>query len=70
MSEIDIALAENLPGKENERKTPRGELNWIFTAITDTIGWSILPPHVFQKIFRDDLLVATLFRFSIMTLKI
>lgn len=62
MSEISLDLAENLPGKESERKSPRGELYWIFTAITDTIAWSILPPHVFQKMFRQDLLVASLFR--------
>ena len=62
MSEINLDLAENLPGKETERKSPRGDLYWIFTAITDTIAWSILPPHVFQKMFRQDLLVASLFR--------
>ena len=62
MCEISLDLAENMPGKETERKSPRGELYWIFTAITDTIAWSILPPHVFQKLFRQDLLVASLFR--------
>lgn len=62
MGEISLDLAENLPGKETERKSPRGELYWIFTAITDTIAWSILPPRVFQKMFRQDLLVASLFR--------
>lgn len=39
-----------------------GELNWIFTAITDTIAWNILPRQLFQKLFRQDLLVASLFR--------
>lgn len=39
-----------------------GELNWIFTAITDTIAWNILPRDTFQKLFRQDLLVASLFR--------
>lgn len=39
-----------------------GELNWIFTAITDTIAWNILPRDLFQKLFRQDLLVASLFR--------
>lgn len=39
-----------------------GELNWIFTAITDTIAWNTLPREVFQKLFRQDLLVASLFR--------
>lgn len=49
-------------GKDNDRKTPRGELNWIFTAITDTIAWNTLPSNQFQKMFRQDLLVASLFR--------
>ncbi len=39
-----------------------GELNWIFTAITDTIAWNSLPRDIFQKLFRQDLLVASLFR--------
>ena len=39
-----------------------GELNWIFTAITDTIAWNTLPRTLFQKLFRQDLLVASLFR--------
>lgn len=39
-----------------------GELNWIFTAITDTIAWNTLPKDLFQKLFRQDLLVASLFR--------
>eukprot|EP01035_Chromulina_nebulosa_P018908 gene18908-24711_t len=56
LSEINLDLAENFPGKENDRKTPRGELNWIFTAITDTIAFSVLPPLTFQKIFRQDMM--------------
>ncbi|KAL3211194.1 hypothetical protein MRX96_000874 [Rhipicephalus microplus] len=39
-----------------------GELNWIFTAITDTIAWNVLPKTLFQRLFRQDLLVASLFR--------
>ena len=33
---------EQIPGQLNNRKTIMGELNWIFTAITDTIAWNIL----------------------------
>lgn len=32
-----------IPGRLNDRRTPLGELNWIFTAITDTIAWNTLP---------------------------
>ena len=39
-----------------------GELNWIFTAITDTIAWNSLPRDLFHKLFRQDLLLASLFR--------
>ena len=62
VQDIDPGLSENIPGKDNDRKTPKGELNWIFTAITDTIAWTTLPSTTFQKIFRQDLLVASLFR--------
>lgn len=39
-----------------------GELNWIFTAITDTIAWNMLPRDLFQQLFRADLLTASLCR--------
>jgi regulator-associated protein of mTOR len=55
-------ICENIPGKDTDRKTPRGELHWIFTAITDTIAWDTLPSSMFKKVFRQDLLVASLFR--------
>ncbi|CAD7701866.1 unnamed protein product [Ostreobium quekettii] len=55
-------MVDNIPGYPSDRKTPLGELNWIFTAITDTIAWNVLPRDLFQKLFRQDLLVASLFR--------
>lgn len=51
-----------IPGSVNDRKSPLGELNWIFTSITDTIAWNTLPSDLFQKLFRQDLLVAALCR--------
>eukprot|EP01135_Chromosphaera_perkinsii_P005237 Nk52_evm6s327 gene=Nk52_evmTU6s327 len=60
--DLKIELLDKIPGKLNDRRTPLGELNWIFTAITDTIAWNVLPRDVFQKLFRQDLLVASLFR--------
>jgi len=41
-----------------------GELNWIFTAITDTIAWNTLQRPLFQRLFRQDLLVKDLFVLS------
>lgn len=32
-----------IPGQLSDRRTMLGELNWIFTAITDTIAWNTLP---------------------------
>ena len=41
-----------VPGRLGDRKTPLGELNWIFTAITDSIAWNTLPRALFQQLFR------------------
>ena len=40
---INFDLIDKIPGRLADRKTPIGELNWIFTAITDTIAWNVLP---------------------------
>ena len=63
MEHIDLeTIADSVPGKLTDRKTPLGELNWIFTAVTDTIAWNVLPGPLFQRLFRQDLLVASMFR--------
>ncbi|KAI4162767.1 MAG: hypothetical protein LQ342_003654 [Letrouitia transgressa] len=61
---ISVTLKElsRMPGKLQERRSPLGELNWIFTAITDTIAWSSFDGDMFKKLFRQDLMVAALFR--------
>jgi regulator-associated protein of mTOR len=61
-SDITLEQARKIPGKVSERRTPLGELNWIFTAITDTIAWNCLEKPLFKKLFRQDLMVAALFR--------
>ncbi|KAF2273663.1 uncharacterized protein EI97DRAFT_460851 [Westerdykella ornata] len=61
-SNVTIKDAHHIPGKVSERRTPIGELNWIFTAITDTIAWNSLSKPLFKKLFRQDLMVAALFR--------
>lgn len=60
--QISNNLIEKIPGLLNDRRTMLGELNWIFTAITDTIAWNVVPRDLFQKLFRQDLLLASLFR--------
>jgi regulator-associated protein of mTOR len=59
---VTLQDALNIPGSISERRTPLGELNWIFTAITDTIAWDVLPKPLFKKLFRQDLMVAALYR--------
>ncbi|KAJ6818131.1 regulatory-associated protein of TOR 2 isoform X1 [Iris pallida] len=59
---LDHSLIDRIPGRQNDRRTLLGELNWIFTAVTDTIAWNVLPHDLFQRLFRQDLLVASLFR--------
>lgn len=59
---ISLDLVDKIPGNIADRKSMFGELNWIFTAVTDTIAWDVLPRDVFQKLYRQDLLVASLFR--------
>ena len=54
--------AVEVPGKLTDRRTPLGELNWIFIAITDTIAWTTLSRPLFKKLFRQDLVIAALFR--------
>ena len=61
--EIDYeSLIINIPGSLDDRQTPLGELNWIFTAITEAIAWELIPSTLFQKLFREDPVVASLFR--------
>ena len=40
---MDHSLIDQIPGRQNDRKTLLGELNWIFTAARDTIAWNVLP---------------------------
>lgn len=59
---VTLDLVDKVPGSLSDRRTMLGELNWIFTAITDTIAWDVLPRDLFQRLYRQDLLVASLFR--------
>jgi regulatory associated protein of mTOR len=62
MPGLTIDLLEKIPGQINDKRTMMGELNWIFTSITDTIAWNVLDNDLFQKLFRQDSFVADLFR--------
>jgi regulator-associated protein of mTOR len=43
MGGVPLDIADSVPGKLGDRKTPLGELNWVFTAVTDTIGCVLCP---------------------------
>lgn len=62
LPDLSCSDALKLPGKLTDRRTPLGELNWIFTAITDTIAWLVLPRDLFRRLYRQDLLIASLSR--------
>lgn len=59
---ITADMVVQLPGDLKDRRTPLGELNWIFTAITDTIAWTTFSREMFTRLYRCDLLIASLFR--------
>jgi regulatory associated protein of mTOR len=62
LATITVEQVKKIPGRTSDRKSPQGELYWIFTSVTDTIAWSVLPRPLFKKLFRQDLMVAALFR--------
>lgn len=61
-SRLTVDMVMKIPGDLKDRRTPLGELQWIFTAVTDTIAWLSFPRDTFMRLFRQDLLVAALFR--------
>lgn len=46
---LDYSLIDRIPGRQTDRKTLLGELNWIFTAVTDTIAWNVLPHGIYYN---------------------
>jgi WD40 repeat protein len=61
-SDVSADMLDRIPGSLTDRQTPLGALNWIFTAVTDTIAWNVLPRDAFKRLFRQDLLLASLMR--------
>ncbi len=45
---VTVEMLDKIPGQFGDRRTMLGELNWIFTAITDTIAWNRSLGSVFQ----------------------
>lgn len=59
---ITYDMVTRIPGDLKDRRTPLGELNWIFVSITDTIAWTTFSEDIFFRLFRSDSFVAVLFR--------
>ena len=59
---IEPGMATLVPGKVSDRRSMLGELNWVFTAVTDSIAWSVLSREQFQALFRHDPLIASMLR--------
>ncbi|XP_039432581.2 regulatory-associated protein of mTOR-like [Culex pipiens pallens] len=53
---------ERLPGHLPNRKMLLGQLDWVLTLMLDAIGERTLPAELFERLFRGDLMVATMFR--------
>ena len=60
--DITVEMVDKIPGKLKDRRTPLGELHWIFDAVTEIIAWNTLPRDDFHRLFREDSLLANLFR--------
>ncbi|CAE8605350.1 unnamed protein product, partial [Polarella glacialis] len=54
LSEKPLQALSLVTGRAQDRGTPLGELVSVFTAVTDAIAWSSLPPRLFWRLFRED----------------
>lgn len=60
--DVTDAMLDRIPGDVNVRSTPLGELDHILTTVTDAIAWNVLPRDLFNRLYRQDLLLAVLMR--------
>ncbi|EAN94843.1 hypothetical protein, conserved [Trypanosoma cruzi] len=61
-ADIHPLLIYLIPGELTDKKTPLGALQWAFMSITECIAWFSFPYALFMHLFREDVLVAPLFR--------
>jgi len=59
---ITPEMIDRIPGTMDDRNTPLGDLARIYTTVSDTIAWSVLPRETFKRLFRQDLLLASMMR--------
>jgi hypothetical protein len=59
---VDPGVIEQIPGDENNKKSPRGELAFILSAVADTVAWCTVDPLQFYALFRQDMMLRTLLR--------
>ncbi|KAL0233592.1 hypothetical protein PCE1_002106 [Barthelona sp. PCE] len=59
---LAVKFIQDVSHTPTVRKSVIGELFWLLTAITDAIAWDILEYDQFYELFRQDILMASLFR--------
>eukprot|EP00471_Norrisiella_sphaerica_P008125 CAMPEP_0184502832 /NCGR_PEP_ID=MMETSP0113_2-20130426/51319_1 /TAXON_ID=91329 /ORGANISM="Norrisiella sphaerica, Strain BC52" /LENGTH=1839 /DNA_ID=CAMNT_0026892187 /DNA_START=118 /DNA_END=5637 /DNA_ORIENTATION=- len=64
---LEAIPSDNRP---HHRSTLYGELNWVFTSIMDAIAFDVLPTDMFTRLYRQDALVASLFRNFLLAIRI
>jgi len=57
-----IRLLGRLPSSRRDRASIAGELDLVLTTVADGVAWTSLPRPLFQSLFRQDPVVASLFR--------
>ncbi|KAH9249448.1 hypothetical protein BASA81_012810 [Batrachochytrium salamandrivorans] len=58
---IEQRMVDFIPDGES-RKYMKRELEWILNTLTDMIAYSVFPPRLFQRLFREDVSMSDLFR--------
>ncbi|CCW70879.1 unnamed protein product [Phytomonas sp. Hart1] len=66
LPQVTEEMIRNLPGDLSDRRSPRGDLNWVLNAVTTTIAWCTLPPSQFHYLFRHDPRTRAIFRNAIL----
>lgn len=59
---ITMEMIDKMPGDMGSNQTPLGDLARIFTTLTDSIAWSTMKTPLFRRLFRQDLLLASMMR--------
>lgn len=68
--QLTPAFMKTLPIDHKTKTQPFSELYVILTSVIEAIAWNVLPPEMFTKLFRQDIMVASLFRHFILAQRV